>query len=74
MIDALVLLVIAVGLSLAMTAAWAVQRKTGASGWIDTIWSLAVGAGGVAAIVAADGTPEAAPAAAVTPAVAAEAE
>lgn len=50
------LIVIAIGLSLAMTAAWAIQRKTGASGWIDTIWSFAIGIGGLAVIVAADGT------------------
>lgn len=52
------LILIALGLSLAMIAAWAIQRKTGASGWIDTIWSFAVGLGGVAAIGFADGAPE----------------
>ncbi len=31
-------------MSLAMTLAWAIQRKTGNSGWIDTVWSFAVGA------------------------------
>ena len=31
-------------MSVAMTGAWAIQRKTGNSGWIDTVWSLAVGA------------------------------
>ncbi len=31
-------------MSLAMTGAWAIQRQTGNSGWIDTIWSFAVGA------------------------------
>lgn len=31
-------------LILAMTGAWALQRQTGNSGWIDTIWSFAVGA------------------------------
>ncbi len=34
----------AVFMCLAMTAAWAIQRKTGISGWIDTVWSFAVGA------------------------------
>lgn len=29
----------------AMTIAWAIQRRTGNSGWIDTVWSFAVGAG-----------------------------
>ena len=31
-------------MSLAMTFAWAVQRRTGNAGWIDTVWSFAVGA------------------------------
>lgn len=30
-------------LGLAMAGAWAVQRRTGNSGWIDTTWSFAVG-------------------------------
>ena len=33
----------AVGLSLTMAAAWHVALKTGRSGWIDAIWSFAVG-------------------------------
>lgn len=56
--DVLFLFLIALGLSLAMIAAWAVQHRTGASGWIDTIWSFAVGIGGIVAIVIADGTQE----------------
>jgi steroid 5-alpha reductase family enzyme len=45
----------AVFLIAAMSTAWAVQRRTGNSGWIDTIWSFAVGAAGVAvALTAAD--------------------
>ena len=40
---------IACGLIAAMTVAWVVQRLTGSSGWIDAIWSLAVGVGGLAA-------------------------
>ncbi len=40
---------IAAGLAAAMAGAWLVQRLTGNSGWVDTIWSLATGAGGVAA-------------------------
>jgi steroid 5-alpha reductase family enzyme len=51
----LVLVAIAIGLSLAMTGAWAVQRATRRSGWIDMIWTFAVGLGGVAATVLADG-------------------
>lgn len=54
--DFYLLLFLAIGLSLAMTAAWAVQRLTGASGWIDTIWSLAVGCGGIAAAIFAHGS------------------
>lgn len=46
---------IAVGLVLVMTGAWAIQRATGSSGWIDTIWSFAVGLGGMAAALLADG-------------------
>ena len=36
-------------LSAFMAFAWIVQRLTGRSGWVDTIWSLAVGMGGVLA-------------------------
>ena len=35
----------------AMAFAWIVQRVTRRSGWVDTIWSLAVGAGGILAAV-----------------------
>jgi steroid 5-alpha reductase family enzyme len=34
---------IAVSLSILMTMAWAVQQRTGNSGWVDTIWTFAVG-------------------------------
>lgn len=47
--------IIAAWLSAAMTMAWAVQRLTGLSGWIDTIWSFAVGIGGIGAAFLADG-------------------
>ncbi|MFK0166641.1 DUF1295 domain-containing protein [Rhizobium sp. NPDC090279] len=53
--DWFLLVFIAVGLSLAMAASWVVQRMTGRSGWIDTIWSLAVGIGGIAAAFFANG-------------------
>ena len=33
----------AAALALIMTGAWAVQLRTGQSGWVDTIWSFAVG-------------------------------
>jgi steroid 5-alpha reductase family enzyme len=34
---------IALSLSLLMALAWAVQQRTGNSGWVDTIWTFAVG-------------------------------
>ena len=37
------------GLAMAMSFAWALQRATGASGWVDTVWSFAVGIVGMAA-------------------------
>jgi steroid 5-alpha reductase family enzyme len=37
---------------LAMAGAWAIQRRTGNSGWIDTIWSFAVGAAAFALALA----------------------
>jgi len=53
--DTVLLISLAVLLSFAMTGAWVVQRWTGRSGWIDTIWSFAVGFGGIAAAIFADG-------------------
>ncbi len=41
----------AAALGALMAVAWVIQRLTGKSGWVDTIWSLAVGAGGVLAVV-----------------------
>jgi steroid 5-alpha reductase family enzyme len=41
----------AVILSLAMAFAWGVQRTTGKSGWIDAIWSYAVGLAGLVAVL-----------------------
>jgi steroid 5-alpha reductase family enzyme len=38
-------------LSLAMAFAWRVQQKTGKSGWIDAIWSYAVGLASVVAVL-----------------------
>ncbi|WP_027040300.1 DUF1295 domain-containing protein [Mesorhizobium ciceri] len=35
-------------LSLAMSAAWAIAIRSGKSGWVDAIWSFAVGAAGIA--------------------------
>jgi steroid 5-alpha reductase family enzyme len=54
-VDLLLLVSIATGLSLMMMLAWAIQRMTGSSGWIDTTWSFAVGLGGMAAAVLSDG-------------------
>src|ERR1700687_470196 len=34
---------IALSLSVLMTIAWLVQQRTGNSGWVDTIWTFAVG-------------------------------
>jgi steroid 5-alpha reductase family enzyme len=38
---------IAVSLSILMAGAWAVQQRTGNSGWVDTIWTLSLGLVGV---------------------------
>jgi steroid 5-alpha reductase family enzyme len=37
------LVLIAVSLSILMAGAWAVQQRTGNSGWVDTIWSFSLG-------------------------------
>jgi steroid 5-alpha reductase family enzyme len=37
------LVVIALALSILMAFAWVVRQRTGNSGWVDTIWTLAVG-------------------------------
>jgi steroid 5-alpha reductase family enzyme len=34
---------IALSLSILMAGAWMVQQRTGNSGWVDTIWTFAVG-------------------------------
>ncbi|WP_421913772.1 DUF1295 domain-containing protein [Mesorhizobium sp.] len=43
------IIVIAISLSLIMTGAWAVAVRSGQSGWVDAIWSFAVGGVGVMA-------------------------
>ncbi len=53
--DLTLLTIIAGWLSLAMVGAWAIQRATGLSGWVDTIWSGTVGIGGIIAAVFAHG-------------------
>jgi steroid 5-alpha reductase family enzyme len=42
------LVAIALSLSVLMAIAWVVQRHTGNSGWVDTIWTFAVGLVGAA--------------------------
>jgi steroid 5-alpha reductase family enzyme len=43
------LVLIAVSLSILMTGAWLLQQRTGNSGWVDTIWTFALGLVGAAA-------------------------
>jgi steroid 5-alpha reductase family enzyme len=49
MVVALLIVGLAVGLSLTMMGAWAIAIRTGRSGWIDAVWSFAIGVAGVAA-------------------------
>lgn len=52
------ILAVAAGLAMAMAGAWAVQRATGNSGWVDAVWSFATGLAGVAmALVPVDDAP-----------------
>lgn len=46
------IVLVAAGLSLAMAGAWLVWRRTGNSGWVDTIWSFAVGGAGIVGALA----------------------
>src|ERR1700753_1964411 len=41
-------LIVAIGLSTAMAAAWFVAERTRRSGWIDAIWTFATGLAGFA--------------------------
>ncbi len=43
---------VAAGLAAIMALAWAVQRRTGNSGWADAAWSFATGLGGAALALA----------------------
>jgi steroid 5-alpha reductase family enzyme len=45
-----------IGLAVVMAGAWLVQRLTGASGWIDAIWTFGVGLAGVALAFGFGGT------------------
>jgi steroid 5-alpha reductase family enzyme len=38
---------VSLGLAIAMTIAWLVQRRTNNAGWVDAVWSFALGAAGV---------------------------
>jgi steroid 5-alpha reductase family enzyme len=51
-------ILVAIGLSLAMGFAWAVQRMTKNSGWVDTIWSASTGIFALLVIVAIDNSAE----------------
>ena len=42
------LVLMAVSLSILMAGAWAVQQRTGNSGWVDTIWTFSLGLVGAA--------------------------
>jgi steroid 5-alpha reductase family enzyme len=52
-----ILLCAMLAMSLAMALAWRVQRATGSSGWIDTIWSAAVGLVGIGVALAPGAEP-----------------
>lgn len=41
------IIIAAIALSAMMAAAWAVQKRTGQSGWADVFWSFAIGIGGI---------------------------
>jgi steroid 5-alpha reductase family enzyme len=43
-----VIVALALALSLVMSCAWAIERRTGNSGWIDTVWTFGLGAVGIA--------------------------
>ncbi|MCO6185266.1 DUF1295 domain-containing protein [Rhizobium sp. L1K21] len=49
------LISIAIVLSVLLAGAWAIQRLTGNSGWIDTMWSLSAGIGALIGIYYAAG-------------------
>jgi steroid 5-alpha reductase family enzyme len=45
------LVAIAIGLSLVMSFGWAIEQRTGNSGWIDAVWTFGLGAVGVASVL-----------------------
>jgi steroid 5-alpha reductase family enzyme len=48
----IVILLQGLALSLAMTGAWLIQQRTGNSGWIDAVWTFALGTVGVVSVLA----------------------
>jgi steroid 5-alpha reductase family enzyme len=48
-----------VGLAAIMSGAWAIQRRTGNSGWIDATWTFGVGAMSALLALVADGSDDA---------------
>lgn len=46
------LVLVAIALSAVMTLAWAIQQRTGNSGWVDTVWTFGLGGVGIAAALA----------------------
>jgi steroid 5-alpha reductase family enzyme len=54
-IKSMLIIFCALGVSLAMSFAWVVRMRTGQSGWIDTIWSLATGLGALAFLAPQEG-------------------
>lgn len=51
----LLVILLAIGLSVAMAGAWAIARHPGRSGWTDAIWSFAIGVAGVCAALTSMG-------------------
>lgn len=49
---------VAIGLSFSMSFAWAVQRLTKNSGWVDTIWSASTGLAALVSIAALENSSE----------------
>ena len=45
---AALVIAVSLGLAIAMAIAWLVQRCTGNAGWVDAVWSFALGAAGAA--------------------------
>jgi steroid 5-alpha reductase family enzyme len=48
----ILILLVAVGLSIVMTLAWAYQRRVGNAGWVDVFWTAGLGLAGVAVSLA----------------------